>query len=132
MAHHYACYVRWSDVDAYGHVNNVKYFEYFQEARIAFMTSLAEDAFSSRGTFVVARQGVHYLRPLLFRREPYDIVSKVRRVGTSSYDLSAQIVDGTTVLSRCSTTVVAFDRDQQRSRRLDDWERAALLAMQED
>ena len=26
--------VRWSDVDAYGHVNNVKYFEYFQEARI--------------------------------------------------------------------------------------------------
>ena len=32
---HYPVHVRFSDVDAYGHVNNVKYFEYFQEARIA-------------------------------------------------------------------------------------------------
>ena len=32
--------VRFSDVDAYRHVNNVKYFEYFQEARIAMITRL--------------------------------------------------------------------------------------------
>ena len=31
---HYPLHVRFSDVDVYGHVNNVKYFEYFQEARI--------------------------------------------------------------------------------------------------
>ena len=31
---HYPVHVRFSDVDVYGHVNNVKYFEYFQEARI--------------------------------------------------------------------------------------------------
>ena len=34
--HVYDCQVRFSDVDVYGHVNNVKYFEYYQEARIAF------------------------------------------------------------------------------------------------
>ena len=34
------CHVRFSDVDVYGHVNNVKYFEYYQEARIAFILSL--------------------------------------------------------------------------------------------
>ncbi|MGH3317205.1 MAG: acyl-CoA thioesterase, partial [Nocardioidaceae bacterium] len=39
-AHRYSCRVRWSDVDSYGHVNNVKYFEYFQEARIAFLSHL--------------------------------------------------------------------------------------------
>ena len=38
--HVYECHVRFSDVDVYGHVNNVKYFEYFQEARIAFLMSL--------------------------------------------------------------------------------------------
>ena len=32
---HYPVHVRFSDVDVYGHVNNVKYFEYFQEARIS-------------------------------------------------------------------------------------------------
>ena len=35
--HTYECHVRFSDVDVYGHVNNVKYFEYYQEARIAFL-----------------------------------------------------------------------------------------------
>ncbi len=40
--HVYDCNVRFSDVDVYGHVNNVKYFEYYQEARIAFIRSLDE------------------------------------------------------------------------------------------
>ena len=31
--------MRWGDMDAYGHVNNVKYIEYAQEARILFIRS---------------------------------------------------------------------------------------------
>ena len=31
--------VRWADFDQYGHVNNVKYIEYAQEARILFIRS---------------------------------------------------------------------------------------------
>jgi len=41
--HRYDCYVRFSDVDVYGHVNNVKYFEFYQEARLAFMISLGRE-----------------------------------------------------------------------------------------
>ena len=37
---HYPVHVRFSDVDVYGHVNNVKYFEYFQEARILMTARL--------------------------------------------------------------------------------------------
>src|SRR5687768_5914693 len=37
----YPVHVRFSDVDIYGHVNNVKYFEYFQEARIQLLVSQA-------------------------------------------------------------------------------------------
>ncbi|MGK5643542.1 acyl-CoA thioesterase, partial [Streptomyces sp. URMC 126] len=36
-ASHYPLSVRWSDLDSYGHVNNVKYFDYVQEARIVLM-----------------------------------------------------------------------------------------------
>src|SRR6201999_3478531 len=32
---HYPAQIRFSDVDVYGHVNNVKYFEYLQESRIS-------------------------------------------------------------------------------------------------
>ena len=39
---HYPVHVRFSDVDVYGHVNNVKYFEYFQEARISGIARMWE------------------------------------------------------------------------------------------
>ena len=125
--HVYDCRVRWSDVDSYGHVNNVKYFEYYQEARIAFLSGLADGppGTTSRGV-VVACIDVDYKRPILFRTEPFRIETWVSRLGTSSYDLEAEIKDGDEVLSRAHAVVVAFDRDQQRSRRLTDTERSRL------
>jgi len=125
--HVYECRVRWSDVDSYGHVNNVKYFEYYQEARIAFLSGLADGppGTTSRGV-VVARIDVDYRRPILFRTEPFRIETWVSRLGTSSYDLEAEIKDRDAVLSRAHAVVVAFDRDRQRSRRLTDTERDRL------
>jgi acyl-CoA thioester hydrolase len=126
-AHSYSCRVRWSDVDTYGHVNNVKYFEYYQEARIAFLSGLADDQSRDAGqAVVVARIDVDYRRPILFRTEPFEIRTWVSRVGTSSYDLDAEIRDGDEVLSRAHAVVVAFDMGTQRSRRLSDTERARL------
>jgi acyl-CoA thioester hydrolase len=125
-AHVYFCRVRWSDVDAYGHVNNVKYFEYVQEARIRFMRSLDGEALAGDRSWVVARQDVDYKRPMLFRPEPYEIRSRVTRVGRSSYELCADVLDGETLLAHARTVVVAFDARNQRSRELADDERAAL------
>src|SRR5215216_7205471 len=36
--HRYPLTVRWSDMDSYGHVNNVKYYDYVQEARISLVS----------------------------------------------------------------------------------------------
>ena len=125
--HRYACRVRWSDVDSYGHVNNVKYFEYFQEARIAFLSHLTHSGAgeTDRGV-VVARIDVDYRKPILFRTEPFEILTWVVRVGTSSYDLEAEIRDGEEVLSRARAVIVAFDQGTQRSRPLSDNERKLL------
>jgi acyl-CoA thioester hydrolase len=126
-AHRYSCRVRWSDVDSYGHVNNVKYFEYFQEARIAFLSHLTHSGAdeADRGV-VVARIDVDYRRPILFRTEPFEILTWVVRVGTSSYDLEAEIRDGDEVLSKARAVIVAFDQSTQRSRPLNDNERKLL------
>ncbi|HET7328258.1 MAG TPA: thioesterase family protein [Nocardioidaceae bacterium] len=125
-AHSYTCRVRWSDVDAFGHVNNVKYFEYVQEARIGFMHSLADGTLSGASTWVVARQDVEYKRPMLFRSAPYEIRTVVTRIGRSSYELQADILDGEVLMSRARTVVVAFDQGTQRSRIMTDVERSAL------
>jgi acyl-CoA thioester hydrolase len=124
--HRYDCHVRFSDVDVYGHVNNVKYFEYYQEARLAFLMSLGRDDGERGFSLVVARLDVDYKRPVLFRPEPYLVESRVSRIGTSSFDVSAEILDGDVLLSRARATMVTFDQEAQRARPLTDGERERL------
>ncbi|HET8560716.1 MAG TPA: thioesterase family protein [Marmoricola sp.] len=132
--------VRFSDVDVYGHVNNVKYFEYFQEARIQYvMDMLAQSGIEWR-EHVVARVDVDYRRPILLRQEPYDVHSWVSQVGTKSFTISGEVRDGTgdgaadgtgdggTVLARSDVVMVTFDRQAQQAAPMRDGQRARLLA----
>ena len=45
----YPLTVRWSDLDAFGHVNNVKFYDYVQEARVAIMTAASTGRPASSG-----------------------------------------------------------------------------------
>ena len=114
---HYPVQVLFSDVDVYGHVNNVKYFEYLQEARIQLMDRLWRDL--PDGTpavsMVVAQTDVDYKVPILFRPEPYDVWSWVSRVGSRSATIESVICDAGTVLSQARVTIVFFDQQAQRS-----------------
>jgi len=114
---HYPVQVRFSDVDVYGHVNNVKYFEYLQEARIQLMDRLWRDLpdGTPRVSMVVAQTDVDYKVPILFRPEPYDVWSWIARVGSRSATIESVICDGDTVLSQARVTIVFFDQQTQRS-----------------
>jgi acyl-CoA thioester hydrolase len=126
--------VRWSDIDSYDHVNNVRYFDYLQEARIAF---LAKVFGSDSGIFfdefpcVLVNQTVDYLRPILLRHPPYDVDVWVDAVGRSSYTLGSRIVDrsdGDEVLyARATSVLVAVTADTHAKRPLGEDERAALV-----
>ena len=127
--HTYACHVRFSDVDVYGHVNNVKYFEYFQEARLSFLQPLWQGHSGDGFTVVLARMDVSYRKPILFRSEPYTVESWVTRVGGSSFDIESEIKDGDTMLAGAHAVLVTFDLKTQRARPLADEERALLLSV---
>ena len=124
---HYPVHVRFSDVDVYGHVNNVKYFEYLQEARISMLSELVP---VRRFSVVVAQTDVDYLQPLLFRAEPYDCRSTITRVGTRSMTVESELRDTSTdrVLARARVVVVFFDLATNRSAEPDPELREALLA----
>jgi acyl-CoA thioester hydrolase len=108
---HFPVHVRFSDVDVYGHVNNVKYFEYFQEARIRLFDRLWRDLGDpgDRPPVVVAQVDVDYAVPILFRPEPYDAWSWISRVGTTSMTIEGEVCDGDAVLSRSRVVVVFLD-----------------------
>lgn len=126
--------VRWSDIDSYDHVNNVRYFDYLQEARIAFLTDVVAPKsgdYFSEFPCVLVSQTVDYLRPILLRHPPYDVDVWVDAVGTSSYTLGSRIVDrgdGTeAVYAKAVSVIVAVDGRTHAKRPLSETERDALV-----
>ena len=96
MARHiYRCPLRWSDMDAFGHVNNVVFLRYLEEARIDFMFRLApgDGSPSFSGGSVVARHEIDYKRPLVHRHEPVTIESWVTKIGAASLTIAYEVKD---------------------------------------
>ncbi len=128
IRHIYACPLRWSDMDAFGHVNNVVFLRYLEEARIDFTFTNAgeagEKAFSEGS--VVARHEIDYLRPLVYRPTPVTIETWLTQLRNASFTVSYEIKDGDTVYVRASTVVVPYDLAAGRPRRLTVGERAFL------
>lgn len=127
---HYPVNVRFSDVDVFGHVNNVKYFEYFQEARLLLNARLWRDIPEGTPpvTLVVAQTDVDYKVPILFRPEPYDAWSWFTHVGNTSAIIESEIRDGDTLLARARVVIVFLDREAQRPVRPLDAYREPLVA----
>ncbi|MFJ4845247.1 MULTISPECIES: acyl-CoA thioesterase [unclassified Streptomyces] len=129
MARHiYPCPMRWSDMDAFGHVNNVVFLRYLEEARVDFMFRLApgEGSASFTGGSVIARHEIDYLRPLVHRHEPVTVETWVTKVGAASMTVAYEIKDGETVYVRASTIVVPYNLEEGRPRRITAEERAFL------
>lgn len=116
MRHTYACPMRWADLDALGHVNNVVYVDYLQEARVDWQYSGPETAHD----LVMASQSLTYLEPLLFDFSDVLVDLWVTRVGTSSvgifYEVHQTGPDGKrTVHLRAETVMVASTGGRARS-----------------
>ncbi|MCX4739107.1 acyl-CoA thioesterase [Streptomyces antibioticus] len=129
MRHIYRCPLRWADMDAYGHVNNVVFLRYLEEARIDFLFRPDKDF--QQGS-VVARHEIDYKRQLVHRHRPVDIELWVTRIRAASFTICYEVKDGDTVYVRASTVIVPFDFATQRPRRITAEEREFLEEYQDD
>ena len=68
-------YVRWGDLDAFGHVNNATYLVYAQEARFAWSKMIE---------MVVARAEVDFIAPIYTGDIYIDVEIWVNKIGNSS------------------------------------------------
>lgn len=130
--HRYDAALRWSDIDALGHVNNVAYLSLLQEARVGlYAARLGTIDWQETGA-VVARHEIEYATPLTFRAEPVPIDVWVTRVGTTSYTLAYEIRDDDAVYARASTVMVKWDLLAGRPKPLDDEERRVLESLRDE
>jgi acyl-CoA thioester hydrolase len=112
--------MRWSDMDAYGHVNNVVYLQYFEMARVALFferASLEERTGLRRGT-VVAAHDIRYKLPVVYSARPLDVQIWVSGVRAASFTCHYEVFDHERLAVTGSTLLVPFDFTINRPRRL--------------
>jgi acyl-CoA thioester hydrolase len=124
---------RWSDLDAYNHVNNVTWLEYLQEARVdmLFVHAPERGAEQLAEGVLVVRAEIDYKRTMTFRQEPYPIEMWVARIAGASFTIGYEIVDthesgSRTVYGVASTVLAPVDLATGRPRRLNEVERDVL------
>ena len=118
-------FVRWSDQDINGHVNNARVATLLEEARIQWRRHVVSATAAAETTTLVASLTLHYRRPIEFGRD-VDVDLWVVRIGARSYTMGyAGYQDGNLVLD-ASTVMVSLDDATGRARALDTSERAYL------
>lgn len=99
--------IAWGDMDALGHVNNVRYFEYFQQARLEWLESLGLGMHQTVGP-VVVHVACTFLKPITYPAH-LNICSSILNVGNSSATLSHEIFQADTLMATGNTKAVWFD-----------------------
>ena len=145
--------LRWSDIDAYGHVNNAEMLRLLEEARIqvfwadesapapASSLVLAGGPGAATHTLIAAQQ-IEYLAPAPFQRRPLDVQLWIGRLGGASIEICYEVwspreVDAAdtvaqTLYARAATTLVLVDAQTGRPQRLSAEQREAWSAHLDD
>ena len=120
--------MRWSDMDAYGHVNNVVFLGYFEMARVDLFfdrASLEEQTGLRRGT-VVAAHDIRYKLPVVYCRDPLDVQIWVSGIRAAAFTCHYELFDHGELAVTGSTLLVPFDFAIERPRRLTPEEKTFL------
>ncbi|MFD4368114.1 acyl-CoA thioesterase [Rhodococcus sp. NPDC058521] len=127
--------VRWSDMDAFQHINHARMVTLLEEARIPWLFEDHRPTMTLRDGAVIADLHVRYRGQLRHSDTPLDVlmwIAKVRAVDfTISYEVRPKGADVSTPPSIvASTQIAAFDIETQRLRRLTEPERTYLESWQ--
>ena len=139
--------MRWGDMDAYGHINNVNLVRMMEEARIAGFGVPGGtgkpgilpqvDLFSTvpeNTQILVVEHRVRYVKPLDYRNVPAHVDLWISNIKAASFDICYEFhdpVDGG-ICVRATTTLAFFAVETQRLLRLSAEHKAALGAYEAD
>ena len=105
--------VRFMDIDALQHVNNARYLNFLEEARIAYSQELL-GIFNSiqELNVLVARVEIDFMRPVLYG-EQVKVYTRISRLGNKSFVFESVITstknNSENIAARALQTLVAFD-----------------------
>jgi acyl-CoA thioester hydrolase len=103
--------LRWSDLDAFNHVNNARDLTFLEQARIEWFESIGEPWVTDGSAPVVASATLNFKRPIEY---PAEVVVELftERLGNSSVTIGHRIVGSDDTL-HCDGQVVAVWVDRR-------------------
>lgn len=121
--------VAWGEMDAFGHVNNVVYFRYFENARIEYLIRIG--LIETRGVGpILATASCRFRRPVTY---PDQLLVGVRAsaVGEDRFTLEYRLVSSRqeAVAAEGESVVVCYDHEKGRKAPLPPNVRQAIEAI---
>ena len=125
--------VQWGEQDAFGHVNNVTHFRWFETARVAYLEQLGMEYMTSpegKGLILAAIQ-CNYRRQIKYP-DAVLIGCRVTRIGNASLTIAHGVYSRLqqAIAAEGDSVVVMFDYSVQKSRRVPDDLRAAISQLE--
>jgi len=109
--------IRFSDMDAFGHVNNAIYLTYFEIARSNYWKEIIEWDWSETG-IILGRSEINYLKPIVID----DVIAcyvRTTRIGNSSFDVMHVLVKvtehGEEICTTGKTVCISYDYNTNKS-----------------
>ena len=109
--------LRWSDLDAEGHVNNAVIADYLQEARTAFFRAGPCSGLLDSGVVVVGHR-ISYLAPITYSDAGIGAEVAITRLGGARFDVAYALFQDATPVARARTVLCPFDFETQQPTRL--------------
>lgn len=120
--------VRFCETDALGHVNNVSYFIYMEQARVDFLKGLGFD-FTIQDRFVaIVSAKCDYISQAFFDQE-IEIETYVEKVGGKSFTLNQDLIDKKTktLIAKGQAVCVFLAKDKSQALPIDPQWRSELM-----
>ena len=108
--------VRFAEVDALAHVNNVAYLSWFEVARVRYFQALGLSSYSAADPQLVVRaQTADYLAPM-FQDERYVLVTRASVLKASSMVMGYAVYVDAALKATGSAVVISLERDGKSRR----------------
>lgn len=105
--------IAWGDMDALGHVNHARYFDYFQEARVEWLREHNMSMTEKTGP-VLIHAACTFLKPVVYPAS-VTVCSAIRSIGRSSMMMDHDLYQDEVLMVQGSCKIVWVDYTQNKS-----------------
>jgi acyl-CoA thioester hydrolase len=124
--------IDWSELDLFGHVNNVTFLKYAQAARVNYWEhiGLCQHFLACKEGPMLASVTCHFRKPLHYPGEVI-ILTRVKEMGNTSFSMQHRICDSNGVVAaEVDDVIVMFDFNKNKKMRFPDFFRTRVEALE--